>query len=146
VLPEEEDCKRLLHMVTLILPRCHRDTMEVLFVFLKWVAQFGHLHHDTGSKIDLGDLAMSLYPTILKARSKNAARPDDPLGGIRVVTALLENQDEYWSVPEEFMGMLRDQEYFMGSMELSSKEFLKKCDTYMRINGVGRNGLAGDPQ
>jgi hypothetical protein len=143
-LPDEEDRKRLLHMVSLLLPKYHRDTMEVLFVFLKWVAQFAHLDHETGSKMDLGNLATVICPSILKARSNNAAR-DESFGGIRVVTALLENQDEYWIVPEEFMGILHDQEYFASSMELPSKEFLKKCDTYMKIKASGRNPALMSP-
>jgi hypothetical protein len=43
----------MLHMVSLLLPKYHRDTMEVLFVFLKWVASFAHMDEVTGSKMDL---------------------------------------------------------------------------------------------
>jgi hypothetical protein len=132
-LPDDRQRKRLLHMVSLLLPKYHRDTMEVLFVFLKWLTQFGHFDQETGSKMDLGYLAAIIGPSILKARSDDTAG-DESLGEIRVVTALLEHQDEFWIVPEEFMDTLHDQEYFMGSMELRSKEFLNKIDTFMKID------------
>lgn len=125
-------------MLSLVLPKAHRDTMEVLFVFLKWVASFSHLDEQTGSKMDLPNLATVICPSILYSPGSNAARYDDQFGSIRVVTNLLENQDVFFSVPEEFLPILRDQEYFAHSMELPSKEFLKKCDTYMRLKAAGR--------
>ncbi|KAJ3767168.1 hypothetical protein FB446DRAFT_708028 [Lentinula raphanica] len=38
--------KRPLHVISIIMPKAHRDTMEILFVFLKWVASFVHLDED----------------------------------------------------------------------------------------------------
>ncbi|KAH9945713.1 RhoGAP-domain-containing protein [Amylocystis lapponica] len=147
-LPNEADRTRLLHMVSLILPKAHRDTMEVLFVFLKWVASFAHMGPDTGSnfgqmeaetgsKMDLPNLATVICPSILYSRGRDAVR-DESFGAIRVVTALLENQDQYYCVPEELLPILHDQEYFANSMDLPSKEFLKKCETYMRLKASGR--------
>lgn len=118
--------------------------MEVLFVFLKWVASFAHLDEETGSKMDLGNLATVICPSILKARSKDAAR-DESFGAIRVITALLENQDEFYVVPEEFLPILHDQEYFASSVDLPSKEFLKKCELYMRLKASGRNPALMSP-
>lgn len=112
--------------------------MEVLFVFLKWVASFAHIDKETGSKMDLPNLATVICPSILYARGRDALR-DESFGAIRVVTALLENQDEFYCVPEEFLPILQDQEYFSASMDLPSKEFLKKCDTYNRLKSNGRN-------
>lgn len=117
--------------------------MEILFVFLKWVASFAHMD-EAGSKMDLGNLATVICPSILKARSKDPAR-DESFGAIRVVTALLENQDEFYVVPEELLPILHDQEYFANSLELPSKEFLKKCDTYMRFRANGRNPVLMSP-
>lgn len=106
--------------------------MEVLFVFLKWVASFAHKDAETGSKMDLGNLATVICPSILSARGKDAVR-DETFSGLRVVQSLLENQDKFFTVPEDFLPLLHDQGYFANSMELPSKEFLKKCDTYMRL-------------
>ncbi|KIJ65689.1 hypothetical protein HYDPIDRAFT_110835 [Hydnomerulius pinastri MD-312] len=136
-LPTEVERRRVLHMVSLLLPKSHRDTMEVLFVFLKWVASFAHMDESTGSKMDLPNLATVICPSILYSRGRDAVR-DESFGAIRVVTSLLENQDEFYTVPEEFLHILHDQEYFSNSMELPSKDFMKKCDTYMRFKANGR--------
>ncbi len=127
----------MLHMVSLILPKPHRDTLEVLFVFLKWVASFAHLDEETGSKMDLQNLATVICPSILYSRGQNAMR-DESFGSIRVVTMLLENQDEFYCVPEEFLPILQDEEYFANCMELPSREFLKKVENYMRVKAGGR--------
>jgi hypothetical protein len=113
--------------------------MEVLFVFLKWVASFAHLDETTGSKMDLGNLATVICPSILYSRNHNAVR-EESFGSIRVTTALLENQDEFFTVPEEFLPILQDQEYFANSMDLPGKEFLKKVDTYMKLKAGSANG------
>jgi hypothetical protein len=124
-------------MVSIILPRSHRDTLEVLFVFLKWVASFAHMDEETGSKMDLDNLATVICPSILYSRARDAVR-DDQFGAIRVVSALLEHQDEFFAVPEEFLPILGDQEYFSNALDLPGKDFLKKCDTYMRLRSNGR--------
>jgi hypothetical protein len=110
-------------------------------VFLKWVASFAHMDESTGSKMDLSNLATVICPSILYSRARDAVR-DESFGAIRVVTSLLENQDEFYLVPEEFLPILHDQEYFSNSMELPSKDFMKKCDTYMRLRANGRPPLA----
>ena len=112
--------------------------MEVLFVFLKWVASFAHIDKETGSKMDLPNLATVICPSILYSRGRDAVR-DDSFGAIRVVTALLENQDEFYCVPEEFIPILKDQDQFANSLELSSNDFMKKCDNYMQAKGNRRN-------
>lgn len=134
----------MLHMVTLLLPKAHRDTMEVLFVFLKWVASFAHLDTETGSKMDLQNLATVICPSILYSRGRDAAR-DESLVAIPVVTTLLEHQDEFNCVPQDFLSILQDQDYFANSLDLPSKEFLKKCDTYLRLKASGRTPLVTSP-
>ncbi|KZV72182.1 RhoGAP-domain-containing protein [Peniophora sp. CONT] len=136
-IPNEAERRRLMHMLMLVLPKAHRDTLEVLFVFLKWVASFAHLDERTGSKMDLPNLATVICPSILYSQGRDAVR-DDSFGAIRVIQALLENQDEYYTVPEEFAGLLGDQAYFAGCMEMPGKEFMKKVETYMRLKASGR--------
>lgn len=134
-LPLDSDRKKYLHLISLIMPKSHRDTMEVFFVFLKWVASFAHMDAETGSKMDLGNLATVVGPSILYARGANAMR-DETFGALRVITSLLENQDEFFTVPEEFLPILHDQEYFANSLDLPGKDFMKKCDTYMKLKGA----------
>jgi hypothetical protein len=131
-------------MISLIMPKSHRDTMEVLFVFLKWVASFAHMDAETGSKMDLGNLATVICPSILYARGRDAMR-DETFGALRVITALLENQDEFFTVPVEFLPIIHDQDYFANSLELPGKEFMKKCDTYMRLKGANGRPQPGTP-
>ncbi|KAJ7834094.1 hypothetical protein B0H13DRAFT_2110113 [Mycena leptocephala] len=115
--PQEAERRRMLHLVSLLVPKSHRDTMEVLFVFLKW---------QDGS----GNLATVICPSILYSRNHNAVR-EESFGSIR---------DEFFTVPEEFLPILQDQEYFANSMDLPGKEFLKKVDTYMKLKAGSANG------
>ena len=132
-------------MLTLILPKSHRDTLEVLLVFLKWVASFAHSLDDTGSKMDLPNLATVIGPSILFSAGRDAAF-ESSFGVIRVVTELLENQDEFFVIPEDFLPLVHDQEFFTPSMELPSKDLMKKCETYMRQKASGRgNGPLMSP-
>lgn len=110
--------------------------MEVLFVFLKWVASFSHVDEATGSKMDLQNLATVICPNILYSRGHNAVR-DESFTAIRVVTQLLEYQDEYYAVPDEFLRLLQDQEYFAGFIDQPSKDILKRCDSYLRMKQSG---------
>lgn len=87
----------MLHYVCCLMPKPHRDTMEVLFVFLKWVASFSHVDEETGSKMDLQNLATVISPNILYAKGKDPAR-DESFSAARVVHELLELQDEFWEV------------------------------------------------
>jgi hypothetical protein len=132
---------RLMHLVCLLLPRAHRDTMEVILVFLKWVASFSNVDEETGSKMDLNNLATVVAPSILKGgKGKDGVR-DESFPGIRAVTQLLEEQDQFFTVPEDFMQILHDQNLFASSLDLPAKEFLKRVDSYMRINSQGRGPL-----
>jgi hypothetical protein len=128
-------------MLPLILPKCHRDTLEVIFVFLKRVSSFATDQDDIGTDSYLSNLARVVGPNVLfsgtwvqMSRSTDGGIWD---AGTRAMTELLENQDQFFTVPEEFSPLLHDQEFFAGSMELSSKDFLKQCETYMRIKFGG---------
>ncbi|KZS94563.1 RhoGAP-domain-containing protein [Sistotremastrum niveocremeum HHB9708] len=137
-----EEAKRLLHMILIILPKCNRDAFEVLCVFLKWVASFAHVDEETGSKMDLPNLATVICPSILYSKGRDIAR-DESFGAIRVVTELLENQDDFYTVPDEFLTILDEQDYFTNVMEMSSKDFLKKCETFMKLRANGRPAASG---
>jgi len=107
--------------------------MEALFVFLKWVASFAHVDEESGSKMDLPNLATVICPNILySSRNREGAHSDSVLA-IPVVTELLVNQDEYWLVPQEFLPLLEEKAYFSTDEELSSKDFLKRVEYFMRV-------------
>ncbi|KIO25870.1 hypothetical protein M407DRAFT_236420 [Tulasnella calospora MUT 4182] len=141
-LPHEGDRKRMLHMLCVILPQSHRDTMEALFLFLKWVASFSYVDEETGSKMDLPELATAICPCILYAEGRGASR-EDSFTAIPVVTKLLQDQDEFYTVPDDFISILQDQEYFAHCLEMPCKDVLKKADTYLRLKSSGRSPMPG---
>lgn len=87
--------------------------------------------------MDLQNLATVICPSILYSRGRDAVR-DESFGAIRVVVALMENQDIFYTVPEEFLPILHDQEYFVSAMDLPTKDFVKKCETYLRLKANGK--------
>ncbi|KZT59475.1 RhoGAP-domain-containing protein [Calocera cornea HHB12733] len=137
-----DDRRKYMHLVAMVLPKAHRDTAEVLFVFLKWVASFSHIDAETGSKMDLQNLATVIAPSVLYSRGRDPAR-DEIFLAIRVVSHFLELQDELYAVPDEFIPILHDMDYFINCAELPRKEILKKCETYWKIRHPkpGANGL-----
>jgi hypothetical protein len=46
--------------------------MEILFTFLVWVSSFSAVDEETGSKMDLHNLATVIAPNILYANQKSA--------------------------------------------------------------------------
>ena len=89
--------------------------------------------------MDLGNLATVITPSILKANRRDGMH-DESFPGIRVVTELLEVQDELYLVPAEFIPIIHDQNYFIGSLE-QPRELLKKIDTFLRL----RHGPSSAP-
>lgn len=87
----------MLHLCCCLLPKAHRDTLEAIFVFLKWVASFSHVDEETGSKMDLLNLATVISPNVLYSKSKDPAK-DESFSSVRAVHELLQYQDEFWQV------------------------------------------------
>jgi hypothetical protein len=127
-LAAESDRKRYLHLIVCLLPRYHRDTMEILFVFLKWVASFSHVDEETGSKMDLQNLATVIAPSILYSKGGNPLR-DESFVAIKAVALLLQMQDEFYVVPDELDRFLNDGiiDFFEKSLDIPPKEMLKSC-------------------
>jgi len=126
--------RKTLHLICCLLPKAHRDTMEVLFVFLKWVASFSHVDEETGSKMDLQNLATVITPNILYARSKDPTR-DESFLAIRAVHELLEYQDELFQMPPEVNLIMQDQELLSSNMnEITSKDILKRVEALLKAN------------
>jgi hypothetical protein len=127
---------RMLHLVTCLLPKAHRDTMEVVIIFLKWVAQFAVVDEETGSKMDAGNLATTIAPSVLLAKGSDASK-DESFLAIGAVHQLLEQQDLFWQVPEEIAGILDDQAW-LNAPDLSSKQLLKRCAEYAQRVSASR--------
>jgi len=96
--------------------------MEVVFSFLFWVATFSHVDEETGSKMDLHNLATVITPNVLYAKGKDGSPVvDDSFSAIEVIKALIENTQEFCQVrtPLQFQtlitGSIRFSRYPLGS-------------------------------
>lgn len=86
---ESDRRRRVLHLTCCLLPKAHRDTMEVLFTFLQWVSSFSHVDEESGSKMDIHNLATVITPNILH-RGKENVPVDDSFLAIEAVHSLIE--------------------------------------------------------
>jgi hypothetical protein len=94
---DEEQRKKVLHLVLCLLPKAHRDTMEVLFRFLNWVSSFHTVDEETGNKMDTWNIATVMAPNILRESNDKEMRNVDQ-GAVKVVFDLIENNDEFSEV------------------------------------------------
>jgi hypothetical protein len=63
--------------------------MEILFSFLHWAASFSHVDEESGSKMDIHNLATVITPNILYSTNKNSGVEDSFLA-IEAVHSLIE--------------------------------------------------------
>lgn len=102
---DEERQRRILHLSCCLMPKSHRDTMEVLFSFLKWAASFSQVDEESGSKMDIHNLATVMAPNILYAKEKaqggtkpNIPQVDESFLAIEAVNTLIEYNDYFCQV------------------------------------------------
>lgn len=86
---DEDTRRRVLHLTCCLLPKAHRDTMEVLFNFMQWVSSFSHIDEESGSKMDVHNLATVMAPNILHLGKRDVPL-DDNLLAIEAVHSLIE--------------------------------------------------------
>lgn len=86
--------KMILHLTCCLLPKPNRDSMEAICLFLRWVASFSHVDEETGSKMDLHNLATVITPNVLYSKSKDPTK-DESFLAIEAVMGLLEYQDDF---------------------------------------------------
>lgn len=84
-----------------LLPKAHRDTMEVLFRFLNWVSSFHTVDEESGNKMDTWNIATVMAPNILRESNDKEMRNVDQ-GAVKVVFDLIENNDEFSEVCTRF--------------------------------------------
>ncbi|KAL3497141.1 hypothetical protein BJX62DRAFT_3643 [Aspergillus germanicus] len=121
--PEKQ--KRVLHLTCCLLPKAHRDTMEVLFAFLNWTSSFSHVDEETGSKMDIHNLATVVTPNILYPNTKTSG-VDESFLAIEAVNALITYNDTMCEIPEDLQSVLTDSSFFKENSEVTTKEILKK--------------------
>jgi hypothetical protein len=86
---DSERRRRVLHLTCCLLPKAPRDTMEVLFTFMNWVSSFSHVDEESGSKMDIHNLATVITPNVIH-RGKENMPVDDSFLAIEAVHSLIE--------------------------------------------------------
>ncbi|KAF2257854.1 rho-type GTPase-activating protein-like protein [Lojkania enalia] len=120
---DEAQRKKVLHLICCLLPKAHRDTMEVLFCFLNWVSSFHTVDEETGNKMDTWNIATVMAPNILRENNEKEMKNVDQ-GAVKVVFDLIENNEEFCEVPPEIVDLLNDD----GSPELTTKEIMRQWE------------------
>ncbi|KAF3056589.1 Rho-type GTPase-activating protein 1 [Daldinia childiae] len=121
--------RHCLHLTCCLLPQIHRDTLEVLFNFLKWVATFHQVDEDTGSRMDVHNLARVIAPNVLYTNEKSPSFSDEPMTAVACVEELIQFNEEMCMVPAEIMDILGDSTLFMNNGDITTKEILKRIET-----------------
>jgi DNA-directed RNA polymerase subunit RPC12/RpoP len=93
---DEEKRRRVLHLTCCLLPKPHRDCLEILCSFFNFVASFHEVDEESGSKMDTHNLATVIAPNILFTNAKTPV--DDNFLAIEVVHTLIEYNDQMCEV------------------------------------------------
>ncbi|RCI07905.1 hypothetical protein L249_5780 [Ophiocordyceps polyrhachis-furcata BCC 54312] len=123
---DAERRKQCLHMTCCLLPKSHRDCLEILFTFLKWAGSFHQLDDEVGSKMDIRNLATVIAPNILTNPNKALALDSEAIFVIDTVEILIKNIEEMCQVPDELLNLLNDPYLFSNSGEITTKEILRR--------------------
>jgi hypothetical protein len=81
--------------------------MEVLFSFLNWTSSFSHVDEDSGSKMDIHNLATVITPNILYPNAKTST-VDESFLAIEAVNALITYNDNMCEVSNPLPSSLDD--------------------------------------
>ncbi|EMC93599.1 hypothetical protein BAUCODRAFT_26850 [Baudoinia panamericana UAMH 10762] len=132
---DPEKRRRVLHLTCCLLPKAHRDTMEVLFTFLNWVSSFSHVDEESGSKMDIHNLATVITPNVLHMGGKGEVplgatagkeAVDESFLAIEAVCSLIECNESMCEVPEDLALIINDSSLFSNNAEITTKEILKR--------------------
>jgi hypothetical protein len=130
--------------------------MEVLFSFLNWASSFSHVDEESGSKMDIHNLATVMAPNVLHSNNKNFGVEDSFLA-IEAVSSLIEYSDSMCEVgdipvgymlnklvetanilqvPQDLQSILNDSTLFNGSADITTKEILKRYGDIGKTAGL----------
>ncbi|KAH0608062.1 uncharacterized protein H6S33_002114 [Morchella sextelata] len=134
---DEEKKRRILHLTCCLLPKSHRDTMEILFSFLNWAASFSHIDEESGSKMDVHNLSTVITPNILYSQKKEAGM-DDSFLAIEAVHTLIACNETMCEVPEDLLSILNDSNLFANGADVTTKDILKRYGDLINRPAPGR--------
>ncbi|KAK2069383.1 hypothetical protein P8C59_003969 [Phyllachora maydis] len=133
--------RRCLHLVCCLLPKVHRDALEILFTFLKWTGSFHQVDDEAGSKMDIKNLATVIAPNVLFNNAKSLSLDSDPIYAIEAVETLITYIEEMCMVPEDLVYAMNDPSLFgPNSGDITTKEILKKFGDRTLQSGPQRFG------
>lgn len=95
---DPEKRKQCLHLTCCLLPKSHRDCLEIIFSFLKWAGSFHQLDEELGSKMDVRNLATVIAPNLLYNPAKPAALDGEAIYVIDAVEMMISNVEEMCQV------------------------------------------------
>ena len=159
---DEQKRRRVLHLTCCLLPKTHRDSLEILFSFLNWASSFSHMDEETGSKMDTHNLATVITPNILYPNSKNIGM-DESFLAIEAVHSLIDYNDQMCEaslitdpshptlsdqpnqVPEDLQSILNDSSLFNNSSDITTKEILKRYGDIGKPTGAQHTTVVTNP-
>ncbi|PSK42286.1 Rho-type GTPase-activating protein 1 [Elsinoe australis] len=149
---DEEKRRRVLHLTCCLLPKAHRDTMEVLFNFLTWVSSFSHIDEESGSKMDIHNLATVMTPNILYLTEPNKTggpvidtNVNDSFLAIEAVHELIYHNEAMCEIPEDLSLILNDSSLFSASADITTKEILKRYGDRARAPTINNPSQTPQP-
>ncbi|THV53796.1 hypothetical protein BGAL_0041g00020 [Botrytis galanthina] len=131
---DEDKRRRVLHLTCCLLPKVHRDCLEILCSFFNWVASFHQVDEESGSKMDTHNLATVIAPNIIYTNAKSPV--DDNFLAIEVVHTLIECNEQMCEVPEDLQSILNDPVLFNNTSDITTKEILKRYGDISASGGV----------
>lgn len=121
---DEDKRRRILHLTCCLLPKAHRDCLEILCSFFNWVASFHQIDEESGSKMDTHNLATVIAPNILFTNAKTPV--DDNFLAIEVVHTLIECNEQMCEVS-------RTAQLYNNNILSHIPRFLKICSLFLVI-------------
>ncbi|CAI5755806.1 unnamed protein product [Candida verbasci] len=140
--------KRVLQLIYCMLPRSRRNLVEVLLYFFSWVASFSEIDEETGSKMDIHNLATVIAPNILiskqssevnqqnqdKNQGQTTIQPgsgDNYFLAIEVVNQLIELHEELSIIPPDLIEFY-ELCGFSNNSEITTKEIMNNIDKFLK--------------
>lgn len=88
-----------------MMPKVHRDVLEVVLLFLVWLSKYAHVDVRIGNRMDLTNIAQVMAPTLLRPSHRDP-KPVELPHMIAAVLALLEDQHILHEVPNQLASVL----------------------------------------
>ncbi|ORX82066.1 RhoGAP-domain-containing protein [Anaeromyces robustus] len=102
----EENGMKILNYACCLLPKCYRDLLEVLLLFLKHISTLTDTNNNSGTKMNAENLATVIAPNILYSKYKDQDM-DESMLAIKAVKKLIEHPELSYIVPENIVKMLK---------------------------------------